>query len=156
MNWYLANEISSNVDAIFYSSCWMYKQRADKLYMGPAWDFDLAFGNVDYSDSELPTGWYVRFGPWLNRMFQDPVFARKTKDRWNSLKASQIDTIFTYIDQQAAVLNQAQQNNFQRWPIMHAYVWPVPEIPGTYQGEVDQLKSWLTQRIVWMDAEFNQ
>ena len=156
MNWYLANEINSNVDAYFYSSCWMYKQRADKMYMGPAWDFDLAFGNVDYSDSEFTAGWYVRRGPWLNRMFQDPVFAQATKDRWNSLKATQIDTISTYIDQQAAGLNQAQQNNFQRWPIMHEYVWPVPVIPGSYQGEVDQLKSWLSQRIVWMDAGFNQ
>lgn len=156
LNWYLANEINSNVDAAFFSSCWMYKQRSDKLYMGPAWDFDLAFGNVDYADSQFPIGWYVRQGPWLNRMFQDPVFAQKAKDRWNALKPGQIDTIFTYIDQQAEVLNRAQQNNFQRWPIMNEYVWPVPAIPGTYQGEVDQLKGWLTQRITWMDTAFNQ
>lgn len=88
-------------------------------------------------------------------MFQDPAFAQKARDRWNALKASQIDTIFTYIDQQAALLNQAQQNNFQRWPIMNEYVWPVPVIPGSYQGEVDHVKSWLTQRIAWMDAAFN-
>ena len=156
LNWYLANEISSNVDAPFFDSCWMYKQRGDKLFMGPAWDFDLAFGNVDYADSQLPTGWYVRRGPWLNRMFQDPAFRQKAKDRWNALKPTQIDTIFNFIDQQAAILAQAQRNNFQRWPIMNEYVWPVPAIPGAYQSEVDQMKNWLTQRIAWMDANFNQ
>jgi hypothetical protein len=29
-------------------------------------------------------------------------------------------------------------------------------VAGSYQGEVDFLKSWLTQRIAWMDSQFSQ
>jgi len=159
LNWYLVNEIFSNVDSYFFSSCWLYKDRLGKLCMGPAWDFDLGAGNVDYPNpgpsAQDPTIWWTRRSPWHTRLFEDPAFAQKAKDRWNALKATQIDTLLAYIDQNATAMNQAQQNNFQRWPILGVYVWPNPVIPGTYAGEVTQLKTWLTRRIEWMDAAFN-
>jgi hypothetical protein len=155
INWYLLNEVFSNVDAYFYSSCYFYKDRNGKLFMGPAWDFDLGAGNLDYSDAQYPQGWYVRRAPWINRMFQDPLFDQQVKARWSALKATQLDTIFPFIDAYAALLEKSQLNNFGRWPILGVYVWPNPVIPGTYQGEVEQLKNWLRQRIAWMDAQFN-
>jgi hypothetical protein len=155
LNWYLVNELFSNVDSYFYSSCWIYKDRLGKLCMGPAWDFDLGAGNVDYADCRYPDNWWTRRSPWHTRLFEDPAFAQKAKDRWNAVKATQIDTLLAYIDQHATAMNQAQQNNFQRWPILGVYVWPNPIIPGTYAGEVTQLKTWLTHRIEWMDAAFN-
>ncbi|TAN39435.1 MAG: hypothetical protein EPN25_11650 [Nitrospirae bacterium] len=155
INWYLVNEVFSNVDAYFYSSCYFYKDRNGKLFMGPAWDFDLGAGNVDYSDARYPQGWYVRRASWINRMFQDPFFAQQVKARWNAIKTTQLDTLFAFIDDHAAHLEKSQRNNFRRWPILGAYVWPNPVIPGTYQSEVDYLKSWLSQRIAWMDAQFN-
>lgn len=44
--------------------------------------------------------------------------------------------------------------NFKLWPVLGEYVWP--NAPGytertTYQSEVDYLKSWLTNRIIWLD-----
>ncbi len=156
INWYLLNELFSNPDANFQTSCWMYKDRNAKLFMGPAWDFDLGAGNANFNDSQLTSGWHVRSAPWLMRLFEDPAFASKVRARWNEMKAGEIDTIFSYVDQQAARLDQAQQNNFQRWPILELYVWPNTSIPGSYQGEVDQLKSWLEERIAWMDTEFNK
>ena len=47
VRWYLVNEVFRNVDANMWSSCWMYKPRGGKLFMGPLWDFDLAAGNVE-------------------------------------------------------------------------------------------------------------
>jgi hypothetical protein len=69
-----------------------------------------------------------------------------------SVKATQLDTLPAWIDQEAAALQQAQQNNFQRWPILGEYVWPNSEVANTYPGEVTFLKSWITQRIAWMDT----
>jgi hypothetical protein len=153
IDWYLVNEIFKNQDAKFYSSIWMYKERNGKLCLGPVWDFDLGAGNVDYDVTDDPTGWWVREGPWMSRLFEDPAFQARVEARWQELKAGQIDTIFAFIDQNAAALDQSQKNNFQRWPILNVYVWPNPVITGSYQGEVNQLKQWLTTRIAWMDSQ---
>jgi len=156
INWYLVDEFTASQDSIFFSSCWLYKDRLNPLlYMGPVWDFDISMGNVNYSTAVNPTGWWVRNGPWYSRFFQDPNFAALTVVRWNEVRATQLDTMLAYVDQTALALEQSQQNNFQRWPILGELVWPNSECAGSYQGEVDFLKSWLTQRLVWMDSQFN-
>ncbi len=35
------------------------------------------------------------------------------------------------------------------------YVWPVPNVDtvNTYEKEIDYLKSWLKQRIAWLDEQ---
>lgn len=155
IHWYLVNEIMKNNDAIFFSSCWMYKQRDDKLFMGPLWDFDIAAGNINYNNNDDPTGWWIRKAPWINRLFDDPAFEARVRNRWSELKATQIDTILEFIDEWASTLSLAASNNFERWPILDQWVWPNAVVTGSYEGEVEYLRSWLETRIAWMDAQFN-
>jgi hypothetical protein len=160
INWYLVNELFKNNDAVFWSSCWLYKDRSNKLFMGPVWDFDIGAGNVNYNGNNNPTGWWLRSNPlpytqWTERLFDDPAFAAAVAARWKQVKATQFDTLSAYIDQNAAALNQSEKNNFQRWPILSTYVYPNAEVAGSYQGEVNYLKSWLTQRIAWMDSQLD-
>ena len=91
----------------------------------------------------------------MARLFEDPAFRAKVKARWNELKESQFDTLTTYIDQRAAYLNQTQQNNFTRWPVLETQVFTEPELAGSYSGEVSYMKNWLTTRIAWMDSQIN-
>jgi hypothetical protein len=156
VNWNLVNELLKSVDAGFVSSVYLYKDRNQKLKMGPAWDFDLAAGNVDFSKARDPRGWRIRDQSlWFNRLFQDPAFAKKVRDRWNSIKRAQIDTLPAYIDQQAATLALSHRENFRRWSLTQ-YDWPNAVVPGTYAGELRYLKNWLVQRIVWMDRRLNE
>jgi len=155
IRWFLVNEIFRNRDANMWSSCWMYKPRDGKLHMGPLWDFDIAGGNIDYDGAYGTAGWWVRDAPWFSRLFEDPVFAARVKQVWNEIHADQLPELFESIPAHAAVLQQSQLNNFQRWPILEMYVWPNYRITGTYDGEVDFLQSWLSERIAWMDAQFN-
>ena len=156
VNWYLVNELLGSVDSVFFSSCWLYKDRLNPLlFMGPVWDFDISMGNVNYSSAVYPTGWWTRGGVWFARFFQDPNFAALAAARWNEVKAAAIDSLLAYVDQSAAALDLSQQNNFQRWPILGQTVWPNSEAAGSYAGEVEFTKSWLAQRIAWMDAQFN-
>ncbi len=160
VDWYLVNEIFKNNDAIWWSSVYMYKARDGKLYCGPVWDFDLGAGNSVMNNTADPTGWWVRNphvnnGQWMARLFEDPAFRAKVKARWNELKASQFDTLTTYIDQRAVYLNQTQQNNFARWPVLETQVLSEPELAGSYSGEVSYMKNWLTTRIAWMDSQIN-
>jgi len=60
----------------------------------------------------------------------------------------------TEIAETAVYLEEAQQRNFQRWPILGEYVWPNNFIGKTYAEEVAYLGQWLDERLVWMDANF--
>ncbi|MGY4535878.1 hypothetical protein ACVW0P_000272 [Mucilaginibacter sp. UYNi724] len=152
INWFLVNELFKNQDAANYSSMFYYKDRDGKLGMGPAWDFDLAAGNVDYSDATNPNGWWVKDGPWFSRLFQDPAFVTKVRTRWQFLKANGIPAMFKSIDDTQTYLTRPAEQNFTKWDILNTYVWPNPIVLGTYPKEVNQLKAWLIQRIAWMEG----
>jgi hypothetical protein len=56
------------------------------------------------------------------------------------------------IDSLATLLDSASVRHYQRWQILGVYVWPNNFIGQTFAEEVDYLKTWLTARLAWMDA----
>ncbi|RWY49281.1 CotH kinase family protein [Mucilaginibacter gilvus] len=152
ISWYLVNEIFKNQDAQKFSSMFYYKDRGGKLGMGPAWDFDLGAGNVDYSDAVKPEGWWVKDGRWIGRLYDDPAFAAKVKAKWAELKGGAIPAMLDNLDKTEASFEFSQRKNFRRWNILNTYVWPNPVVLGTYPKEVAHVKDWFTKRIAWLDA----
>jgi hypothetical protein len=50
-------------------------------------------------------------------------------------------------------VNEARQRHFQRWPVLGQYIWPNPSpLATTYEGEITYLKSWIHDRLQWIDA----
>ena len=123
----------------------------EKIKMGPLWDFDLSFGNVDYADSQFAEGFWVLYHPWYSRLFQDPKFVNKVNERFEYFKTNQ-QYILDKIDQQADALKWAQQENDEKWGTIGTYVWPNPVVLDTYDEEVAHLKSWYTRRMNWLDT----
>ncbi|MDB5014673.1 MAG: hypothetical protein JWQ25_2875 [Daejeonella sp.] len=156
VNWFLIQELLKNQDAQGYSSIYFQKPRNGKLVIGPIWDFDLSIGNVDYSDATIPTGWWVKDGTWYHRLFQDPIFKQKVVNRWKELKTKEIPGVVPFIDKTQIRLNLSQKVNFQKWNILNERVWPNPIVLGTYEKEVGQIKSWLNQRIAWIDENLDK
>ncbi|RYY58833.1 MAG: hypothetical protein EOO05_15165 [Chitinophagaceae bacterium] len=152
IQWYWVNELFRNQDADFFSSIFLYKDRDQKLSMGPVWDFDLGAGNIDYNNSWEPTGWYIRKSVWISRLFQDPAFRTKSKAKWIATK-TKIAGLMTLIDETAKTLQYSQVENFKKWDILNIYVWPNRVVTGSYANEVAYLKTWLQTRIAWIDAE---
>lgn len=156
INWFIVQEIMKNEDAQEKTSIFYYKNRNGKLGMGPLWDFDLAAGNVDYSNSRYPTGWWIKEGPLFRHLFKDSKFTAKLKAKWNAIKGKELKDIPSFIDNNADYLNLSQRENFKRWNILGTYVWPNQFVLGSYTAEVGQLKKWLTERISWLDVEINK
>ena len=152
IQWYWVNELFRNQDADFFSSVFVYKERNQKLSMGPLWDFDLGAGNINYNNSWEPTGWYIRNSVWISRLFQDPAFRAKSKAKWVATR-SKIGSLMTMIDETAGTLKYSQVENFKKWNILNTYVWPNYVVTGSYAGEVAYLKTWLQTRISWIDAQ---
>lgn len=172
IDFYIANEVGKNVDG-YRLSTYLYKQKdsdGGKLHMGPIWDFNLGFGNADYCTKGNPEGWVTNFNTicpqdfwlipfWWNRLNQDGVYRSKMAARWAELRADKFQTnrITEYIDSVYMVLNaESQQRNFQRWPVLGQYVWPNYFVGSSFLEEVNWLKSWVTNRLNWMDANMPQ
>jgi hypothetical protein len=154
VDWYLISEITKNVDSKSYSSMFLNVVPGEKIKMGPLWDFDLSFGNVDYADSRYAEGWWVKYHPWYEHLFQDPDFVGKVKVRFAYFKDNQ-DFILDKIDAYAEQLQWAQQENNDKWQTLGMYVWPNPVVFDTYQEEVDHMKSWYIDRMDWLEAAFD-
>lgn len=163
----IVNEVSKNVDG-YRLSTYLHKQRESdggKLHLGPIWDFNLGFGNADYCTRGNPEGFVLDFNTtcpddfwlipfWWKRLFQDGNFTNALNQRWTTLRTNELqtETIITYIDSVATVLNaESQQRNFQRWPVLGTYVWPNYYVGSSFQDEVNWLKNWVTKRMTWLD-----
>ncbi len=154
VDWYLINEITKNVDARWFSSIFLNVIPGEKIKMGPLWDFDLAFGNVDYADSQYWDGFWIKQNPWYGRLFEDPAFVEKVKQRFSYFRDNQ-NFILDKIDFYANYLSLAQEENDIKWDIIGNYAWPNPVVYDTYEEEVAHLKNWYVQRMNWLANAFN-
>jgi len=155
----IINELSKNIDAYIYST-YLYKDRdskGGKLHMGPVWDFNISFGNVDYNNSAVQTfGWMYQDDYrmyWFRRIMQDQIVRNYLNCRWHELRAAVFrdDRIFGYIDSLVTELRVPIDKNYQRWPVLGTYVWPNIFIGDTHEEEITHLKNWLHDRLAWMD-----
>ena len=91
--------MSRNVDG-YRLSTFIYKDKDskdEKLYLGPIWDFNLAFGNADYCDGGETQGWAWDFNKicrgdnwsipfWWRRLLRDPEYVIQYQNRWAELR----------------------------------------------------------------------
>ncbi len=168
VDFFLINELSKNVDA-YRLSTYLYKDNISnggKLHIGPVWDYDLAWHNCNYGNSFSSNGWEYQMADttfpcptWWDKLYQDSNFVNQVYCRWTQLRQGilKLNNLYTYIDSTALVLNESQQRNFTQWPILGAYIFPNPQnqLNATYQTEISDLKSWITNRIAWMDASIS-
>jgi hypothetical protein len=155
-------EMARNVDG-FVLSTFLYKDRGGKIHMGPIWDYNGSLGGADYFRAWEIEGWHYEWEGfpadndnnynWYYRIFEDDEFLLDYADRWFELRRSHFVTSEMHqdINETAAHLSEAQARNFERWDILDRYVWPNYVVLGNYPDEVDWLKSWLADRLEWMD-----
>lgn len=153
---FIINELFKNTDGFRYSA-YMYKDRNGKLNMGPVWDFNLSIGNTVFHQGWETDSWLIYTNPvpfWWHRLITDENFKQKLVKRWKSLRKKELSNsaLLEEIDQTAEFLSEAQKRNYQRWPVLTYTLFGNPE-PGspTYQGQVNDLKTWLKTHLQWMD-----
>ncbi len=163
IDYLIISELSKNVDG-YRLSTFLYKDSDEhngKLNMGPVWDYNLSFGNVDFCQSSKINGWVLEeetacrgsIPSFWYSLLKNDSFAKKLTNRWNELRANVLsfDNIFNHIDSVGQYLNSAQSRNFELWDILDSYVWPNYQLGITYQDELDFLKYWIYNRVNWID-----
>lgn len=162
VDYFLVTEIGKHVDA-FKLSFYLFKDKnsnGGKLNFGPLWDFNLGYGNFDFGYSPDPDGWSYEFPDqgswhpfWAKKLAESPNIQNLSDCRWTELREGpfQTDSIMQFIDEKVALMGSAVDRNFERWQILGEYVWPNDYVGETYMDEIDFLKNWLQERLVWMD-----
>ena len=153
---FIIGEFCGNTDT--YWSVYMYKDGSDgKLFTGPAWDYDLAFENDNrtYPINSLKDFIYAKAGSvasdatrdMVNRIVKQDTGARaRLEQLWDEYKVSLAD-LNDYVDETAALLGESQELNFKRWPILNQKVHQNPRALGTYEAEVNAVKTYITGRL---------
>lgn len=160
IDWYIINEFAKNNDSKFYSSVYMYYNPIDeKLHLGPIWDFDIAFGNINYNGCNKNQGFWVKESVWISRMFEDDDFVVNLKDRWNEKKMALYSLVNDDLQIIANENTLSAEYNFKLWQILGLAVWPNPagsENRTTYLNEIEYLSDWMNERFNWIDASINE
>lgn len=173
VDYFLLTEMTKNVDG-YRLSTYFYKEKdskGGKLKMGPAWDYNLSFGNADYAEGYKTSGFQYKendllipandtyfLAPfWWERLVTDSTFSKKVANRWKVMRKSVLnpDRIDKWMDSTATILQPITVRNFSRWQgVLGTKVWPNYYVGNTYQQEVDWMKSWIRQRVAWLDGQF--
>ena len=161
---FLVGELSGNTDT--YWSVFMYKQRDENLlHVGPVWDFDLAFNNDQriYPVNNKSDYIYRSGGSCAGNMrtFVDNIVVRDAAAKqqllsiWGEARQSGLteENMISFVDRWEADLQQSQRLNFLRWPIMNQRVHQNPPTKGSYQAEVEVLRTFMKERLLWMDRK---
>ena len=153
IDWYLINEIGKSVDAYGYASVFFNYVPGGKIKMGPIWDFDLSFGNADYSPQAFyPTGNWINEHPWIERLLEDDYFKQKVIERYTYYYDKRND-FMALIDQFSDQINRSQILNYELYQNLGEGMWNNSSaIFQTHSEEVEYLKSWLYERINWMNG----
>ncbi|MBQ1377707.1 MAG: CotH kinase family protein, partial [Lachnospiraceae bacterium] len=143
------NDFSMNTDGFATGSTYIYKKRdangvTGKLFWGPLWDFDYAWGYQPYYDEFSPRH------EWLNALFCDREeggFLEEVKKQWPVFKEA-IEKLIEdggIIDRYYEETRASAEQDFIKY---------YPD--RTYKDAVDDVKTWIRNRLAWTEANLAQ
>lgn len=156
--WYIATEVSANIDG-FYST-YFYKQPGDpRLYWGPLWDYDIAYGNDtrkgDTRRVLMVDEGYGDARTWMVRMGQDPWFARLIGRTYHeAIDAGLEARLVEATDSLAALLARSQQLNYERWGIS-TRMYNERVLYSSYDQYVADLKQFIHDHCAYLLTAFD-
>ena len=154
IDWYLINEITKNNDAVFWTSCYMNYIPGKKLKMGPIWDYDISLGNINYNDNEKTSGFWINSRLWYKRLFEDPSFVLKVKDRFNHFYSNK-ELILSKMDKLTNYIEKSRLMNNEKWNILGKYLWPNYRVFNSFDEEDNYLREWFLERLEWLKSEWD-
>ncbi len=150
--YWLVQNVCNNVDAFRTGSTYLYKKRDGMLYWGPLWDFDQAW-EFPYSDDDDTS--YKEFviskNPWIIPMLYDKSegsIYQHILQEWPIIRDVLLDYIKDdgLIDQFYEETKASQAENAKLYPT---------ENSKPYKEWTDRLKTWINNRIGWMDEHMS-
>jgi|TARA_B100001741_G_C16440613_1_gene545467 hypothetical protein len=142
---------SKNIDA-YRASTYIYKNNSlisEKLFFGPVWDFNYAYGSGSFCEGDQFIGWQNNSScgtanpVWFKKFLEDTIYTNQLNCRWIELRNSilSVTEIFSLTDSLIEATQDARERNFQRWGLSET----------VYNLKILELKSWIINRLQWLD-----
>ena len=133
----------------------MHLKRGEKLKMGPIWDFDWAFGGTTLNGNNSPEGFWIKIAAsWYIRLFQDPTFVKRVKQRFNELYVNR-QIIYTHMDENTSTILKLILKDNKVWGKVSPKTAEIDEVQSTYSEKVEELKDWIEKRFKWLNTNIN-
>jgi len=178
VNFFIIQELSKNIDG-FRRSEFFYKGKDGKFHMGPLWDFDIAFGNLNFYGMGKAKGWAHKkrwlIYPnafWFKRLLQDEYFVQELSNRYFELRKEanllSWESLNARIDAMSKTLQNAPERDRVRWK--GTYKFYQKHVMNTrkqfkedeerkiseFDGNVQILKDWMQKRLAWLDENMGK
>lgn len=151
---FIVTEIMLNNDMGW--NFFFYKPAGGKLSLGPHWDYDQAAGGSDYG-GETYEGWNAGSPhPWFEALVQIDEFMELVKERWIEYRDFFHSIPESFIDEVAEQYQHDIDANFIRWRVLGVPHWRSVrslDKQTTYEGHIQYLKTWLTNRLAWIESQ---
>ena len=156
--YFILNEFCADIDSV-WSSYYVTKQRNDeKLYFGPAWDFDLSLDN----DNRLyPTNskdkWIFNYGlsagtyrQFLSKLMGCEKALTAVQQKWKDITVNDFtkEKVFDFIEEQIKYIDESQKLNFKRWNVLNKILKYEAVARGSYEEEIKHLKEYIEERFM--------
>jgi len=165
---YIMAELTKNVDA-FRISTYLHKEKdtdGGLLKIGPVWDFNLGFGNVDYCEGWDTNGSVMDIGGcaaehpfWWDRLLDYGPFDNAVRCRYQAyrnahLRDEAVEVMI--VDHAASLTQEARARDDDEWMAIGQYVWPNFFVGKNYDQELENLKSFILNRLDYLDSVWGQ
>lgn len=153
---FLINELTNDTDANRYS-VFYYKDKDTKLFAGPVWDYDIAWGN-DFLGRDVRCSFF-RIG-WYGTLYDNDVFYRSVtelyKTRMKPVLEAYLDRSSGHIDEICGQIRRSVEMDDIRWAHSGGYTRRSSE--RDWEKAVDVLRDYMQERMafyddVWLSGE---
>ncbi len=167
INNFLVCEITDNWDSM-KNSTFLYKDLDGLAFMGPPWDYDWAYGNINMYgiDTDGKYTWqttneyftneqYYQSVQWNRYLIRDPYFVMLLYEKWHSIRDNAVSGMIDEIDYYTKALGTDGKLNDTRWSYTYNRHYYGGRMPEVFTKACKSLKSFVTKRISWLDTQFS-
>ncbi len=161
---FIVCEYSMNWDSM-KNSVFMYKDIDGLFHMGPEWDFDWAWGNINMygTNTWYPASWhtteddftkeqYYQTVQWNRCLIRDPYFLVRVYEKYHEIRETVIEDMIKdegTIDSYEKQLEAAGAANDERWSYTYARYKSVG-----FEDSVKNMREFIDTRVAWLDEQF--
>ncbi len=156
---FMVCELTMNWDSM-KNSTFLYKDIEGLAYMGPVWDYDWAYGNINMYriDTYITDDWHTTNNyftreqfyqsvQWNRYLIKDPYFLMKAYEKYKSIRQKELKDLLDSLEYYQEFLKFDGALNDKRWNY------------GGRNGEkyakaTDSLKNFIYDRVAWLDRQF--
>ena len=147
IRYWLVMELTYNSEISMPKSVWLYKDRQERLKLGPVWDFD--YGTFRHVPRFCTAGTL-----YYNRLFSDDAFVERLSALWAAVRP-ELDRVAAYIDQLTDKMEVSAVANDALWAYAYGE-FPVDDAGLSFREAAYALKQAYVERLQWLDEKITQ